>query len=210
MVDIPPDVARESILDKLRQARDLAVLGEVNGCIAILHSLIGADGTAPTTSVDQGRALDLKGFFQAFLTACRKNGVMDAAYVIGVPVGGGKIKTLIGGHDGIANWLGSVLSEARATKTEVKEALAAVGAEALVSGKLKSELSEFIREALIAPDPESSKLAALEFIVLQDRPGSLPLEIAQTPDIGVANEIVRIIREGGSDAILGRRLLPGG
>lgn len=205
---IPPALARDVVLGQVRKAIDLLVSGEANGAVAILHSLLGVSADPPEVHAIAHKTLDLRSFFHAFETACRKNGVGDAAYVIFVPIGPGAIRHLVGGTEEAAGWVSEQLRQRRAGRDALIDAFDTLGKG---HDELAAELEEPLRAALLAPDPEAKSPAAVEYLVVRVRHADeLPLVVAQTMDIAVARAVEKVILEAGTDAMVVRRLVTGG
>lgn len=76
------------------QAHDLLHKGMVAEAHEVLHKLMGVDNSAPT---DHKPIAHRQGFDQAFITACRKNGVRAAYVLIDTQSESGVVRLLGGG-----------------------------------------------------------------------------------------------------------------
>ena len=87
-------MAKPEWLESVYQAHDLLHKGMVEEAHEVLHKLMGIDNDAP---VDHRPIAHRQGFDQAFITACRKNGVRAAYVMIDTQDESGVVRLLGGG-----------------------------------------------------------------------------------------------------------------
>lgn len=188
----------------LKEALTHMMVGQQNAAILILHQMLGEDATPPQViSVPEGKRSDISGFHSAFATACRKNGIADAAFVIFVP-SGEKTRRVVGGTDKVADYLARALDEVGSTRTDAMRLIN----EMKDGDELLAGLEAHVKAAVIGPDPEDEALAAVEYLIIQrSNRDRLPFVIGETPELGTALALSEIIEKSGGDAVVVRRLL---